>query len=368
MRATYSPHTSRIRPKLLDAEGCPIESECSSSAKKKPLPKELELDSETYSVSEDSSSIVEMGKIMEYRKCTFGSAARFAKSAPTWKHWSQKEQQEADDNIRNLVNEHLKDNPNTSKELLKIFSKEREPRSSVSRKNNSSTKKDPAISLLYNELIEECEKKRAVKSNRRAQNEIQKEGSISKPNCFSTDIKGSAKKSEFETPEASVVAAEDRANAVQESRIRSENKPCGAEVQKEIIATPLNTLALSDIKPNAKANPRYKFPHHKEKKLKKSMKARVKETLRDPTKASLINSQAAKKYLSELYIRVLYNEQKSSSRLCMAYQQPQFKLKSKMTVDEFHRAQGKAARIIQRAFRKYIKSKFWILKPILTSN
>ena len=312
-------HKSRLRPKLLDTDGCPVQEEQNQYRKKLP-PKKMEVDE----LSMELTLFPEIEKPQLYKKGTFGSAIRFSQPEITWKHWTYKEQEEANDNIRNLVNK-----LNPSKEVLKVFSKDKQER------KKPHTKKNPVIASLYSELIEKCNKKLP-------KCEILKKDNIDKPNCSNKDIKDSNKKA-FATPESSVIALEERPNKAQESKIRSENRLYEIEMLKGITVAPFNIQ--SEAKP--KRNQRHIHSNHKEEKL---VKAKSKERLRDPTKVKLINNIAAKKYLSKMYIRVLYKKQKSPK-----YHPPLFKVKSKMTMNEFHKTQEQAATLIQRAFRLHLK-------------
>ena len=244
---------------------------------------------------------------------TFGSECRFPDQILKWKYYTQSDKQKADDNVSILAKAYLRytGNPKSMRFIYKGVHKQKN-RTNFTHKDDIKKQKRP---IMTSREIDEMYKE-------------YKKNFIKPISDFKTNERRNLEL--FETPKKIVYMTPEK--KINMTRSKSTNKSTNIKQQK------------SNVGP-------FSF-YEKEKSIKSSYHKEPQNAKKSLTeKDLLINNLSAKKYLSRLYVEIMYK----CERIKSINKKPKFNHHMKMTVSELYRMRDQAAKIIQRRFKKFHK-------------
>jgi hypothetical protein len=270
--------------------------------------------------------VFESPKILAKRKVvgTFGSEARFGKTERMWKHYTELDKQQANDHVDCLVGlvlDKFNVPPKSKPQFLSRVSSNKRLSSRKRGLLNSEGKERPRVAMsslemdaMYNDFMKRLTKNSPVKKK--------------------------------------VICSRNLCNAKTPVRLTTIGRLTAYSTEKQTIRGPL-------LKSNKQHRPPlFSLSDQKTTTRNKTKKnTNEKKSTHLSNKDKVINALATKKYLSKLYIKIIQQHEKLSNirNRLLNKEGEKLRINGKMIMSELFKVQDKAAKLIQRAFKRRMK-------------
>jgi len=280
--------------------------------------KKKQLDSYENPFTFESPKVVVKRKIVG----TFGSETRFGKTERMWKHYTELDKKQANDHVDRLMDL-----------VLDKFNVPPKNKSQFLSRASSNKRLSPKKELLNSE---KKERSRVVIS------------SLEMDAMYNDFMKRLIK-----NPPAKkkVVCSKNLCNVETPVKLTTIGRLAACSTEKQTIRGPL-------LKSNKQHKPPF-FSLSDQKTASKNKAPRNdRKVAQLSNKDKVINALATKKYLSKLYIKIIQRDEKLHNirNSLLNKEKEKLKINQKMTISELFKTQDKAARLIQRAFKRRIKA------------